>query len=188
MSAYEHEGCSSPSYGSYSGCSNCGPGGTLTGWNALDYCQTSPAKTPASLRPVYTPASRCDYQERVSRNRYDWKEAFDYGTSATNAILECPGMQCCKDYGAGQVYMGPLVPEDVGFPWGMGGKSTSAFAASYGSYVGEVDKDRCDPYGDASACETQLKQSISHVQRKGIQNEGPGCGLLYVLFTSYQEL
>jgi hypothetical protein len=87
--------------------------------NAQDGCATSPA--------LYTPSTRCDYQERASRNIYDWKQAFDYGTDGANCL-----------------YMGSINDTQASFPWGFPG--TQYLSANYGNYVGNVNRDRRDVY------------------------------------------
>ena len=130
------------SYGSYSTCPNCGVQGMTSTWNSLDTCPTSQRMS------VYTPDERCDYQEKMSRNRYDWKAAFDYGT-----VQKCQGM----DYGtngASCMFMGSLSPTDVSSPWGIAADGVVKGAsyvrgnqdASYGGYVGIIDRDRASPY------------------------------------------
>ncbi len=142
MSAFNPCGCSSSSYGSYSACSNCGPAQVGEDqWNPLDILPVSNSQgaRDAGLRcaqtspPIFTPPGRCDYQERASRNRYDHKSAFDYGS----------------------VYMGSMVPTDVSYPWGypLGGVARGSYVfsgndPSYGGYVGDLAKTR----GNRSSC------------------------------------
>jgi hypothetical protein len=115
---------------------------------------------------VYTPDQRCDYQEKMSRNRYDWKAAFDYGT-VQESLQGCQGMDYgtngASTNGASCMYMGSLSPTDVSSPWGYpaGGVVKGASYvratqdASSGGYIGGLDKDRASPYAsemNTNAC------------------------------------
>lgn len=134
MSAFQGGGCKAESYGSYSSCAACGVNAYRTTWNSMDPClpngacsQTSPPGR------TFTPDERCDFQERNSRNIYDWKKAFNYGSAL--------------DYGkqgAGCIYMGSITDTNASFPWGYQGKYFKD--ASYASYTGDLDKSRKNPY------------------------------------------
>lgn len=156
------------SYGSYSTCSNCGVSGQRSSWNSLDSCssEASCCQTSPPMGGNFTPDNRCDFRERNSRNRYDWKAAFDFGTcqsvptchggapsGGTTGTLAAPGMNYGKN-GAGCMFMGSMMPTDASFPWGyelgasynprLGWRSKDA---SYGGYVGDLDKDRQNTHG-----------------------------------------
>lgn len=162
-------GCQS--YGSYSTCANCGVNGMRSTWNSLDTCPTSQSMS------VYTPDERCDYQEKMSRNRYDWKEAFDYGT-----VQECQGMDYGSN-GASCMYMGSLSPTDVSSPWGYpaGGVVKGASYvrgkkdASYGGYIGIMDKDRTAPYVSSSSGLDQ--NSCGYDAREHVKANQKSCDL-----------
>lgn len=132
------------SYGSYSSCANCGIEGTRPTWNSLDTCPTSQHMT------QYTPDGRCDYQEKMSRNRYDWVQAFDYGT-----VQSCQGMNFGNN-GTSCMYMGSLSPTNVSSPWGIpaGGVVDGAtYIQGTTPRIGILDTERRAPYqmGD-NAC------------------------------------
>ncbi len=133
MSAFEEGGCRTPSYGNYNfGCSNCGVGAYRSTWNSMDpclqasCCQTSPATD-------FTPDERCDYRERNSRNIYNWRKAFDYGSA----------MDFGKQ-GSGCIFMGSITDTNASFPWGYQGRYFKDFSGA--SYTGDLDKSRQDPY------------------------------------------
>lgn len=141
MSAQNKEGCVVPSYGSYSSCSNCGISGQWLSWDSLDTsispntrCQTSPPYG------KYTPDNRCDFRKRNSRNIYDWKQAFYYGS--TSKSMAAPGIDYGSN-GAGCMYIGSITPTGASFPWGyeLGGGGTYN-DATYGGYVGDLNKSR----------------------------------------------
>ena len=113
MSGYVEDSCGGPSYGSYASCSNCGVSGARSTWNSLDTCVSASASCQSSPPfGKFTPDNRCDFQEKASRNIFDWKEAFDYGTVKTHFG---PGLNYGKD-GAGCIYMGSMTPTDASFP------------------------------------------------------------------------
>lgn len=118
--------CPAQSYGNYNPCPACGDNAYRNIWNAqdTDACAFSPT--------IFYPEARCDYRERASRNIYDWKTAFDYGTNAAT----------CS-------YIGVTDPLGATFTYGT---PSSMFSSnrniSYGSYVGALDRDRITPYYD----------------------------------------
>ncbi len=119
--------CPAVSFGSYDACSQCTSGTDKQArWNSqdTDACSMSPT--------IFYPESRCDYRERASRNIYDWKPAFDYGTNAS----------ACS-------YIGVTEPMGATFTYGTpSAMFRTNRGISYGSYVGALDRDRLTPYYD----------------------------------------
>ncbi len=92
------------SYGNYNPCPTCGFENLSHTWNSLDTCVpplvSCCSSSSSSQSSNCIPSCRCDFQERASRNIFEWKSAFDYGTTYD-----------AMDYGnqgAGCVYMGSL--------------------------------------------------------------------------------
>ena len=136
MSAYQSGGCQTPSYGSYNPCSNCGVNAARSTWNSMDPCLQNSCCQTASLPTAYTPNGRCDYRERASRNIYDWKKSFSYGTVDDSINYGSDGAGC--------IFMGSITDTNASFPWGLQGSTFKD--ASYASYTGNLDKDRKQPY------------------------------------------
>lgn len=190
MSAYSEEGCRVPSYGSYSSCSNCGVSGARSSWNTLDPC-TSASSSCQTSPPYgnYTPDNRCDFQEKMSRNIFDWKEAFDYGTTKTHFG---PGLDYGKN-GSGCIYMGSMTPEDASFPWGY--ELAGVYKdASYAGYVGDLNKSRINPYrmSDGNSCgydiDLRRPRDICDRGRNGPLEKASQLGFLPMPFVNYEQL
>lgn len=106
------------SYGNYFPCPTCGYENLSHTWNSLDTCvPTSSSLCCTNLcKNRCIPQDRCDFQERVSRNIFEWKSAFDYGTTTTTDNGMNYGNQ-----GAGCIYMGSISgisgETSCPFPW-----------------------------------------------------------------------
>lgn len=163
--------CPAQSFGNYSPCPACGENAYRNIWNSqnTDACAFSPT--------IFYPEARCDYQERASRNIYNWKKAFDYGTNA-----------------AGCSYIGKMDPLGATFIYGT---PSSMFSSnrniSYGSYVGALDRDRLTPYYDdkgpgACAGPNVCRRGGTEYQGGSSNNREYNYAAINIPYTSYTSL